>query len=99
MAPSRIPGRRLRLLAVTGVVALTASLVPTGPSAQAADPGKGSVAPSDHNASWAGQFYAAAATPDPAACPSGAEDPANAVCDHFSLKVPVDKSYWSNREG
>ena len=92
-------GRRRRLLAVTGAVALTATFVQANPSAQAADPGNGAVTPADRTLTWKGQSYAAASTADPALCPPKSADPGNATCDHFTLNVPVEKSYWKGREG
>jgi len=96
--------RVLRSAAAGGaVVLLAAGLSQVGLSrlqpAQAADPGAGSVSPAQPTANWDGQRYAAAATVDPAACPPKSEDPTNATCDHYTLKVPVDKSYWSSRDG
>ena len=99
MATSRTSGTRNRRLVVAGAVVLTVGLVQANPSAQAADPGKGTVTPADRNTAWQGQTYATAATPDPTACPPKAADPGDAVCDHFTLNVPVAKSYWGNREG
>lgn len=32
-------------------------------------------------------------------CPSAAQDPANAVCDHVTLNVDVPGNYWKNKHG
>ncbi|MDQ3627249.1 MAG: hypothetical protein M3419_00185 [Actinomycetota bacterium] len=90
-----------RIAAVGAVVLLAAGLGQFRLTEQvgAAEPGAGAVGPGSRTADWQGQRYAAAATADPAACPSGAEDPQDVVCDHFTLRVPVDESYWSSRDG
>src|SRR5439155_23341258 len=48
---------------------------------------------------WQGQHYTLAATAEEAACPPQAVDPMNLVCDHFSLTVAVDPSYWQTNTG
>jgi hypothetical protein len=99
MVRSRITPWRRRVIAVGAAAALAVTVVQVSQTAQAADPDSGTVKPSDRTVAWNGQNYPAAATVDPAACPPKAEDPQDAVCDHFTLKVPVQKSYWDSRDG
>ena len=91
--------RRSAALAVGTSGLLLATLVQINQLAQAANPGEGTVKPTKPEAFWSGQNYPAAATADPTACPSKEEDPTNALCDHYTLNVPVAPSYWSGRDG
>ena len=51
----------------------------------AASPSSGSVGPANASTGWSGQSFAAGATASPAACGAGGD----ALCDHYSLSVPV----------
>lgn len=89
---------RTLLLALLGsVLAGMVAFVGTA-SAPAANPSQGTIGPAGTSATWDGQFYAAAATVVPEACPP-AIDPANALCDHFYLTVDVEPSYWDSNTG
>src|SRR5437867_2021341 len=81
------------ILSFTAIALLLALIVP------AATPSGGTIGPRAKNASWQGQFYAAAAVADPTACPPAGLDPANTVCDHFTLTVNVDPSFWNTYVG
>jgi hypothetical protein len=91
--------RRSAAISAGAASLLVATALQITPNAQAADPGKGTVKPTSPTASWNGQNYASAATVDPAACPPKGGDPTNALCDHYTLNVPVDPSYWADRDG
>jgi len=91
--------RRSAAISAGAASLLVAAALQITPNAQAADPGKGTVKPISPTASWNGQNYPSAATVDPAACPPKAEDPTNALCDHYTLNVPVDPSFWADRDG
>jgi len=96
-----LPARR-SLAVLAGAALLAATVVQISQVTQvasAAEPGMGTVKPSAPTAKWNGENYAAAATVDPAACPPKEEDPEDAVCDHYTLKVPVKKKFWDNRDG
>jgi len=75
--------RRVAVLA-GGVAALL--VLASALAAVAANPASGSVSASSPSAGWSGQFFAAGAVADPAACPQQS-DPGNARCDHFTLNV------------
>jgi hypothetical protein len=80
------------------ILVLSLILASTVP-AHSATPSSGTIGPpSGTSVSWAGQFYAAAATVVPEACPP-AIDPANALCDHFYLTVNVTPTYWDSNTG
>jgi hypothetical protein len=66
---------------------------------EGATPSSGTLGPTAGTVSWTGQHYAAAAVADPTACPPASLDPQNLVCDHFSLTVNVDPSYWNTNSG
>lgn len=80
-------------------VLLLAAAFLAGSSGRAASPASGTIGPQTPSVAWQGQFYAAAAVVDPAACPPASLDPANAVCDHFALTVNVDPTFWDTRVG
>lgn len=84
-----------KVLSLLGVGALGLALVAI--PGDAATPASGSVGPAAPTASWQGQVYAAAA--NPGACPSAAQDPLNLVCDHYTLTVGVDQTYWTANTG
>ncbi len=94
--------RRHPVLASGAALVLAASLLQLtqlSDPAEAADPDSGTVRPADRTSMWQGQNYPAAATADPAACPPKEEDPEDALCDHYTLSVPVAPSYWDTRSG
>ena len=99
MALPRLTSLHRRLIAVGAAATLGLTALHVLPTAQAANPDSGTVRPADRTASWGGQRYAAAATADPAACPEKSEDPQNALCDHYTLNVPVSQAYWNTRDG
>ncbi|MDP9444878.1 MAG: glycoside hydrolase [Actinomycetota bacterium] len=99
MTLPRVSSSGRRLLAAGAAAALALTLLQATQSAQAANPDSGTVKPTDRTASWSGQYYAAGATVDPAACPPKAVDVLDAVCDHYTLKVPVKPAYWDGRDG
>jgi len=68
-------------------------------SAHATTPSGGAVSPTAKSVSWQGHSYTAAAVADPSQCPPASLDPGDAVCDHFSLTVNVDPSYWDTHIG
>ena len=76
-----------------------ALIVPLTAVAMAADPGAGTVGPGDPTEAWTGHVYAAAVTPDPAACPNAATDPDDLICDHYALTVDVAPAYWDTHDG
>ena len=97
----RLRSRRalLALLAVTA----TAATVATTLGAQAATPGGGTVGPHQRALSYttapqAGSAFGLAGI-EGVACPSASQDPKDAVCDHFTLKVDVAPSYWALHHG
>jgi hypothetical protein len=87
----------MRLPAV--LVAVVFATLVTGPAGFAASPAAGTIGPVSPSVSWQGQHYSLAATAEEAACPPQALDPMNLVCDHFSLTVAVDPSYWQTNTG
>ncbi len=99
MALPRLTSIHRRLIAVGAAATLGLTALQALPGAQAANPDSGTVKPTAPTVNWAGQRYVAAATADPAACPPKAEDPQDALCDHFTLNVPVAQSYWNTRDG
>ncbi len=99
MALPRLTPLRRRLMAIAAATALGVTALQAVPNAQAANPGGGTIEPSDPVVTWDGENYQAGATVDPELCPPGSADPADTACDHFTLKVPVDKSYWDGRDG
>jgi len=96
---SHLTANRRRLVAVGAAAVIALPVLQAVQSAQAANPGSGTVRPSDPSAAWQGQNYPAAATADPNACPPKSEDPTDALCDHYTLNVPVTASYWDSRSG
>ena len=86
-----------KILAALAVVAVGAFVL-AGAGA-GATPSSGTLGPTAGTANWTGQHYAAAAVADPTACPPASLDPQNLVCDHFSLTVNVDPSYWNTNSG
>lgn len=86
---------RRQLFAVLAAATLVVGFATTG---NAASPASGSVGPSSSSVSWTGQSYTLAATQDPSACPP-ASDSSNSLCDHYSLKVAADSSYWNTHTG
>ncbi len=100
MSRSRLPSVRRSAAVAVGVSGLLlATAVQVSQVAQAADPSQGTVKPSAPTANWDGQNYPLAATVDPEACPPKEEDPTDALCDHYTLNVPVDRSFWADRDG
>jgi len=87
------------VISVAATSLLVAAAVQSTQLAQAANPGGGKVGPASPNTSWKGERFTFAATADPAACPPKEEDPTNAVCDRYTLRVGVDSKYWSTRDG
>lgn len=84
------------------------ALVPIGvaaalSTAQAATPGSGTVGPAKKTLTYTTQIQAGSpfgiAGIEGVACPPASEDPADAVCDHFTLKVDVAESYWKTHHG
>jgi hypothetical protein len=69
----------------------------------ASSPSSGTVSPTSASTSWQGQHYTAAANLAGTAlanpCPSAAQDPQNAVCDHFRVTVNADAAFWSDKVG
>lgn len=90
----RIRSWAARWIAAIAIAALLSPLAPT--RVRAATPPSGTIGPAVTAASWTGNFFAAAATADPAACPP--PDPAG-LCDHFMLTVDVAASYWTTNTG
>jgi hypothetical protein len=69
-----------------------------GTAAVAANPSSGTVGPpSGTSISWTGQTYAAAF--NAGVCPAASVDPANVICDHFTLTVDVPATYWNTNTG
>src|SRR5207245_1055205 len=68
-------------------------------SADATTPSGGTVTPTAKSVSWQGHSYTAAVVADPSQCPPASLDPGDAVCDHFTLTVNVDPSYWDTHVG
>src|SRR5438067_9776216 len=66
------------------VVAVVAAMLSTG-AAGAAVPPAGTLGPTTPFIAWQGQAYASAV--GGGSCPPQAVDPANVVCDHFTLDV------------
>lgn len=87
---------RMSLLPAALAAALLASLTQV---AGAANPDSGTIKPAALTKSWDGKNYVAAATVDPAACPSKTADPNDEVCDHYTLNVGVTSAYWDNHTG
>jgi hypothetical protein len=88
-----IPGtRRLRLLVVFSVMALTLAGMAAG---RAATPPAGTVGPSSPNASWAGPVRTAVTNgPSDEDCTAQ-----GAYCDDYTLTVSVPVGYWSTHSG
>lgn len=85
--------RKYRLLAPTiGALLLTAT------PAVAADPDSGTVSAKGGEVTWQGATYDAAAT-TMAPCPAAADDPDDAVCDHFTITADVREGHWDKRDG
>src|SRR5436190_1281932 len=82
---------RRQVFAALAAGAIVVAFAATG---NAASPSSGSVGPSSHSTSWTGQSYAAGTTPGPAAC-----TPTDTLCDHYSLSVNADASYWKTHKG
>jgi len=99
MALPRLTSIHRRLIAVGAAATLGLTALQALPGAQAANPDSGTVKPTAPTVNWAGQNYPAGGTVDPEICPPKAEDPEDALCDHFTLDVPVAQSYWSTRDG
>ncbi|MBA2529580.1 MAG: exo-alpha-sialidase [Euzebyales bacterium] len=85
-----------RLVPLALVAVLTLGLMS---AVQAATPGSGTISPTAPSVTWEGKTYAAGATVEPALCPPKSADPTDAVCDHFTLDVGVDASYWDTHSG
>ena len=72
-------------------------------TARAATPADGTVGPAKKTLTYttATQFGSAfgVAGIEGVACPPASEDPADAVCDHYTLKVDVPESYWKDKHG
>src|SRR5919202_4282588 len=71
---------------------------------EGATPSSGSVSPTSPTTTWNGHFYAAAgnvggATGDVTPCTSATLDPTDSICDHFTVTVGVDSTYWSTNGG
>ncbi len=99
MALPRLTPVHRRLIAVGAAATLGLTALQALPSAQAANPDSGVVKPADRTVTWNGQNYPAGATVDPELCPPKSADPEDLLCDHFTLKVSVTKSYWADRDG
>jgi len=67
-------------------------------SAHAATPPGGAISTTAKSVSWQGHFYTAAALADSSQCPPASLDPST-ICDHFTLTVNVDPSYWDTHIG
>ncbi|MFJ2187167.1 TIM-barrel domain-containing protein [Kitasatospora sp. NPDC087861] len=91
---------RLRRAALT--VALTSIAAAAGPTlpARAATPGSAVLDQGHQSVTWQSPQYAKGTLGGATACPSAAQDPGGAVCDHFDLTVNVPAGYWAdNPEG
>jgi hypothetical protein len=75
------------------------AMLAIAPNGFAATPSTGTIGPLAPSVGWQGQHYTLAATAEEAACPPQALDSMNLVCDHFSLTVAVDPSYWDTNTG
>ena len=92
--------RRRALLAVLPLAAIAAL---TLGQADAATPGTGTVSPAKKTLTYTtttefGSVFGLAGV-EGVACPDAATDPTDTVCDHFTLKVDVPKSYWASHHG
>ena len=74
---------------------LAALVLATG--GRAADPAAGTIGPAAPETAWQGETYTLARIAGPEACP--AEDPDDATCDHFTLTVDVEPTYWDTHDG
>src|SRR5437867_4207131 len=88
-----------RFLHAAGAVAL---LLAGG--ASGATPASGTIGPTAPVTTWQGQSYVAAANVGGTEglvvpCTSPLLDPANVLCDHFSVTVDVAASYWNTNSG
>ncbi|GAA1255636.1 hypothetical protein GCM10009665_52690 [Kitasatospora nipponensis] len=91
----RRPPRTGALGALTAVLAVLCALLGGQPAAHAATPPGGTLSLTGaRTLSWQGQSYPNGSTPDPAHCPSEADDPQHQVCDRFDLTVDVPADYW-----
>jgi len=91
--------RRRALLALLSAATLTAITL----GAHAATPSKGHVGPAAKTASWTtstqyGSVFGLGGF-EGVLCPPASQDPADAVCDHFTLTVDVASSYWKSHHG
>ncbi|WP_083976598.1 glycoside hydrolase family 31 protein [Kitasatospora azatica] len=78
-----------------GVLAILLALLGGQPAAHAATPSAGTLSLSGtHTLNWQGHSYPSGSVPDPAHCPTQAQDPQGATCDHFDLTVDVPAGYW-----
>lgn len=86
-----VPLIGMLLVALSALAGVTVSSA----SAHEGDPGSGTVSVENPIFTWTGESYPAGTSVDPALC--GA--PANTTCDHITLDVHVDPSYWDNKDG
>lgn len=86
------------------VVLLSAlAIAATTLGAQAASPSDGHLGPNKPKTTWTtsdqfGSVFGLAGI-EGVACPPASQDPADAVCDHYTLTVDVPLSYWKSHHG
>ncbi|MBW3665198.1 MAG: glycoside hydrolase [Actinobacteria bacterium] len=101
MSSSRRDPRTHARRAFGALILVILTIGPPGRAVTAgpADPGAGTIGPDNPEVTWDGQHFAAMRTffgPD--LC-SPERDPDNVLCDHFTLTVDVEPSYWEAHEG
>lgn len=97
--------RKLRYVPPQGDALLLslALVMAVATAGSASSPSSGTVSPTSASTSWQGQHYTAAANLAGTAlanpCPSAAQDPQNAVCDHFRVTANADAAFWGDKVG